>query len=377
MPSFYTYISLFIIGINLQAQTFNQYKSLKDTTLFSTHLGYDKDFSILLPKEWQSNFPTSFPLLIIFDRQREIDTDYILQTIDQLTYKEQMPSSVVIYLHSDKDKRSSETSFNSPNNFGIKHEQFLFKELIPWAKKSLNTSSFLGFIGHSRHGFFTTSLLTSKILDLNAIISFSPFLNQGIIHLSDSISQLDNTTLHSTKYYQYVIGNDNPQVYFKLDSIFSNMVNSKIIANGYFFKYADHYSVPSLGIAQSLYNVFAFWAKEQNCFLQSNEYSISTFQHKVKGHYGNHINPSLYVLNEKAWQAYENSKYEDAIQIWNYLIEIYPNFSEAYLYIIKVKLKLKQPILNTINSFKNSLKFSKLYSEFKKMELLEEIKNLK
>lgn len=376
MTSFFKIIILLFIGINLQAQTFNQYKILKDTTLFSTHLGYNKEFSILLPKEWQSNLPTDFPLLIVFDRQRERNTEYILQTIDQLTYKEQMPSSVVICLHSDKDKRTLETNFNAPNNNGKKHEQFLFKELIPWAKQTLHTSSFLGLIGHSRHGFFTTKLLTSKIQNLNAIISFSPFLNQGIIHLSDSISQLENTTLHSTKYYQYVIGNDNPQVYFKLDSIFSNMVNSKVKANGYFFEYADHYSVPSLGIAQSLYNVFAFWAKEQNNFLQSHEYSRSLFQQKIKSHYGNPINPSLYILNEKAWQAYKSLKYEDAIQTWNYLIELYPNFSEAHLYIIKAKLKLKQPISNTINSFKNSLKHSQLYSEFKKLELLEEIKNL-
>lgn len=362
-----------LLAQSLFAQHYFRYKTLEETSLTSKYLDSKKKISITVPIEWQENIPNTFPLLILFDRQRKSDTDYILHTIDNLTNNEQMPSVIIISIESDLTKRTAETTYSISHREGLaeKNEQFLFEELIPLAIKSYKANAFTLFIGHSRHGFFSTSLFQSRIHDLNAVISFSPFLYESNINLLDSLSMLSQTHFNGTKYYRYAIGNDNITTYYDLDSVFSKKNNTYLNTKGLLFENADHYTIPTLGISQSLYEIFEYWAIEDKKNIYTS--NIKSFNLKMKTHYGQELKQSLFTLNKMAWQHYENSNYNMALNIWRSLIELYPNFSEAYLSIIQTEKKLNKDYNNTIQAFKKSLKASILYSEFKKIELLDEL----
>ena len=91
-------------------------------------------------------------------------------------------------------------------------------------------------------------------------------------------------------------------------------------------------------------------------------------------HYGNNLDFSLGVLNGKGWSFYNEQEYLKAIKVWNELINQYPSFSEAYLYIIDAQQQLKLDISKTKIKFKESLQLSQYYSQEEKKELLSELK---
>jgi len=351
---------LIIITNNLYAQKKERYKKLVDTTFMSTNLGYEKNITVTVPIEWQSDIDNKFPLIILFDRQRKRNHDYIVNTIDYLTSNEQIPSFVILSIESTPEHRYFETlhSVSSPQGKADENEKFIFDELIPLAEKKYKANSFRLLIGHSRHGYFTSSLIQSRLEELNAVISLSPFFYQDNVNLVDSISQLNDRALNATKYYRFAIGNDYPQDFQQIDSALAEMNNLQINSKGILLEQADHYAIPSLTIAQLLYEVFEFWSKEQTQFLLAKNanspelYKVSN--HNILNHYGGELKCSFGILNAKGWRYFNESNFTAAIRTWEKLLA-------------ESKLNKKNP--KTIEAFKRSLVHSKLYSDFKKMDL--------
>ncbi|RYM32110.1 hypothetical protein ERX46_15625 [Brumimicrobium glaciale] len=372
---------LLLVTSSIFAQNYERYKNLLDTTITSENLSFDKNITVTVPFEWQKELKRDFPLIIIFDSQNERSHNYILNTIDYLTSNEQMPSSIIISVASEQQYRYIETLHEISNEKGLaaENEKFIFDELIPLAESQFNASKFRMLIGHSRYGYFTTSLLFSRINELNAIISLSPFFTQKNVELNDSIQKLKNYKTQSTKYYRFGIGNDYPEDFYKMDSVLQTLNNSSINSKGTLFKEADHNVTPGLTIAPALYEIFESWAHTQgkymsNDFNELNKFSI--FENEIKENYGSKIEFSLGALNGKGWYFYNEGQFDKAIEAWKLLIESYPNCSEAHLYILDVQIQLKQNYAKTIENFEESLANSKLYSENEKLELLKELEDL-
>lgn len=373
-----TYLSLILFLLILQAtaQKYERYKSVLDTSIASTNLGFNKSISITVPKEWQKGIGRSFPLIIVFDAQNARSHNYILNTIDYLTSNEQMPSSVIVSIASEQNYRYPETSHKASNKnaLALENEKFLFDELIPFVDKNYNASAFRLFIGHSRYGYFTTALMHSRINDLNAVISLSPFFFQRNVNLCDSIASLKNQKLTSNKYYYFGIGNDYPADYIKMDSVIKTLQNPLLHTKGYFFKNADHNATPGLTISVALYNIFEAWANTQAKYISNNQTDLSiihSLEKEIQTNYGSPLAFSLGILNGKGWYFYNEGKFDKAIEAWEILLSTYPNFSEAYLYIIDAQKELKINHTKTIEKFRASLKTSEMYSEKEKAELLE------
>lgn len=372
---------LVLITPNLFGQNYERYKTIVDTTITSKHLGFNKNITITVPFEWQKELNRDFPLIIIFDRQNQRSHNYILNTIDYLTSNEQMPSSILVSIESEQQYRYKETlhKATSKDGLAIENEKFLFEELIPLVESNYNASSFRLFIGHSRYGYFTTSLLHSRINELNAVISLSPFFTQKNVDLTDSIGHLNNQKLKSHKYYYFGIGNDYPSEFFKMDSTIKELNNKQLHTKGFLFKEADHNVTPGITIGISLYEIFEDWSYIQSKYF-SNEQTelniIDTLEKEILSNYGNRLEFSLGILNGKGWFFYNEGQFEKAIEAWEILIKSYPNFSEAYLYIIDAQIQIHKDYSLTVNRFKDSLSKSNIYSEKEKDELLEEFENM-
>lgn len=355
-------------------QTYERYKKLKDTTINSANLGFQKKISIVVPIEWQKETKNNFPLIIVFDKQNQRSNNYILNTIDYLTSNEQIPSSVIISVASEQRYRYIETQYkvSDPKGMALENEKFVFEELIPFAEKYYNTSSVRLLIGHSRYGFFTTSVLYRRINDLNAVISMSPFINQENIDLADSISQLNKRSFFNKKYYRFGIGNDYPADFIKLDSVARIINNPLLDIKGYSFKEAEHNATPGLLISTALYEIFEDWSAIQSRYISNKQKDLSiksSLEKEIVSKYGDNINFSLGILNGKGWFFYNDKQYEKAIMAWKILTDSYPNFSEAYLYIIRAQIQLKQNYLDTFNNFRRSLAKSEFYTEKEKKDL--------
>jgi tetratricopeptide (TPR) repeat protein len=363
------------------AQRYERYKSLGDTTIHSTNLGFGKKISIIVPIEWQGNTMNKFPLIIVFDRQNQRSNNHIINTIDYLTANEQIPSSLIISVASEQRHRYVETQYklSDPNGLALENERFVFDELIPLAEKNYNASAFRLLIGHSRYGYFTTSLLNTRINSLSAIISMSPFVKQANVDLADSMGRLKGQLFPSKKYYRFAIGNDYPEDFVKLDSVTKAIGSALLDFKGYRFKEADHNATPGLTIGIALYDIFEAWSAIQSKYISNKQKDLSvkpSLEKDILSNYGVRISFSLGILNGKGWHFYNEKQYEKAIMAWEILIKTYPNFSETYLNILRAKTHLKQNLENTLSAFKSSLATSQFYTEKQKKDLEIDLKEI-
>jgi tetratricopeptide (TPR) repeat protein len=374
-------VLLLIAAQGIQAQEYERYKKLYDTSYVSKALGFEKQVSITVPFEWQADVEQQFPIIIIFDRQNQRSHNYMVNTIDYLTSNEAMPSAVILSISSEENYRYYETLHNksSVNGYADKNETFIFDELLPFAKKELHASDFTLLIGHSRYGFFTTSLFCKRTNDLNAVISLSPFFTQKNVTLIDSIAALNEQNFKTTKYYRFGIGNDYPTDFHKMDSTIKLLNNPSLDTKGFFFPEADHNTTPGLTIATALYDIFEEWAKIQNIYFSNDQQDLSIMpilSQKIKSHYGSNIPFSLGYLNGKGWYFFGEQAYEKAIEAWEILLQSYPNFAEGYLYIIEAQIESKKDFSATIKKFEQALSHSTIYGEEEKIALKKELEEL-
>ena len=379
------FVLLFIFTLlttSLSAQNYERYKKLKDTIISSKNLGFEKKVSVIVPIEWQNGINNNFPLIIVFDKQNQRSHHYIMNTIDYLTSTEQIPSSVIISIASEQRYRYVETQYkiSDPNGLALENEKFIFEELIPLAEKEYKASSFRLLVGHSRYGYFTTSLFGSRINDVNGVIAMSPFFTQKNTDMTDSISNLNKHTYKAKKYYRFGIGNDYPDDFTRMDTVIKKHISHPFLdLKGYRFKEADHNTTPGLVISTALYEIFEDWAAIQAKYssLKQKDLRIKTaLEQEIVANYGVKLSFSIGVLNGKGWHFYNDKQYDKAIEAWQLLMEAYPNFSQGYLYIINAQIQLQQDYLKTAEKFKKSLVTSEFYTEKEKKALEAELQEM-
>lgn len=379
-----TILLIFFFGFltaSLFGQNYERYKKLIDTTITSKYLGFDKNITITVPFEWQKDMNRDFPLVIVFDRQNQRSHNYVINTIDYLTSNEQMPSSIIISVESEQRYRNLETLHKASVEEGLamENEKFIFEELIPLIENKYNASSFRLLIGHSRYGYFTSSLLYSRINELNGIISISPFFEQKNVNLIDSIGTLKKQVFDSKKYYRFGIGNDYPADFVKMDAAIRELNSPLFDLKGFFFKEADHNATPGLTIGVALYEIFEEWSHIQSKYFSNEQKDLTivdSLEREILSVYGNRLEFGLGILNGKGWYFYNEGQFEKAIESWEILMKAYPNFSEGYLYIMDAQMQLKKNFSQTAERFKVSLAKSNIYSGEQKGELMEELENM-
>lgn len=371
---------LLVLCTALFAQDYERYKTLTDTTISSAYLGFDKQFTVTVPLEWQADIDRRFPLIVVFDSQNERSHGYILRTIDYLTSNEQMPAAVIISVRSEQAYRYLETAYKASDEKGLafENEQFLFEELIPLAEKHYKASAFRVVVGHSRYGFFTSSILFSRLEDLNGIISLSPFFTQKNIAFTDSIATLQDKLLSHHKYYRFGIGNDYPDEFLQMEAAIGQRTHPMIDAKGVLFEEADHNVTPGLTIGVALYEVFEVWANIQHRYFSISEKdpaALRALEEEVASHYGHGLAFALGILNGKGWEYYNKENYEAAIVAWEIMMASYPNFSEGFLYILDAQMQLKreEDYADSIKRFRTSISGSAFYTEEEKAELIQEL----
>ena len=373
-------ILLFLFCANqIFSQAYESYKKLADTTISSLNLGYNKDISVIVPKDWQQNIEKTYPLTIIFDRQNTRSHQFIINTIDYLTISDQMPATIIVSVDSEQMKRTKETLHKKTNPIGMaeENELFIFNELIPFIEKNYKASKFRLLIGHSRYGYLTTYLFEKRLNQLNAVIALSPFFTtQQNMNLSDSISAVNSYTGKHIKYYRYGIGNDFPEEFEVMEQSLKLIDNKGINAKGILLPAAYHNATPGLLIPTALYNVFEYWSKQLNLFFDISNKNMNQLEiasKNIENHYGQKLRASIGILNGKGWEFYNDKQYEKAIAIWEILLTEYPNFSQGYLNIIWAKEELKLDTKQTKEKLINSLKHSEFYTTSEKEEILKEI----
>lgn len=340
----------FLLSFQALGQTESEYyRNPVDTFLKSKFFATDRKITIILPKSYNPEKPTKFPLIIVFDRQNSRIFRQIFETINYLVSFDEVPESIIIGISSENNQRFPETSLkaSSTNAKGAELEQFLFEELIPWAEQNYNCSKVKTLIGHSRFGYFSSYLLAKRMNELSAVISCSPFYLQDNVNLVDTLQKnLASTKLQHHVYYRFITGDsvsDSKDYRIMYSFLEQSTPNPKFKWKGSAFYNVQHMAVPGVAISSALIEVFDYWSGAVNKIQQSNEpltaKGYQEFKKNMQAHYGDTIGLGIAVFNGLGYKYYNEQKFNEARIVWTLLLEEYPMFTYAYVSIAKSYMK--------------------------------------
>lgn len=365
-------MSIFIY-VNANAQDEIEYYSDPiEKNIYSHSFLKNKNVTLILPTTYNKNRKKKYPLIIVFDRQNKSIFKQICESIIYLNRFDEIPEVIIVGITSDPKDRTLETTFKSENKNGRGEEMtnFVFNELIPWCESNYNTGFCRTIIGHSRFGYFTTSLMCSQYENLTGVISLSPFFYQKNLSLVDSVISnfSQSNKLQNRIYYRFVTGDslsDTSDYYSMKKALAKTPLSSKFDWEAYAFYNAKHNVVPGLGVMPSLLSIFNSWstlADELSPYKRSTDtLSYTKYLKQTKIDYGEELNLGLARLNGLGSDFFNKKRYPEARFFWEELLRDYPFYSPIYLDLTEVFLaegKKKQAI-KTLQKGLLSLKSNK------------------
>jgi hypothetical protein len=226
----------------------------------SSKLGESRDIKIQLPRNYNPEEKTLYPLIIV------LDGDYLFEpvtgNIDYQSYWGEMPKCVIVGVNQsttrEKDFYYDDAQF-FPSQDGADFFEFIGMELIPYIEGKYNVSQFRIVMGHDLGANFLNYYLFKDKPIFRAFVSFSPDLAPEMkSRLQQRLSILDTDTF----YYLATADNDiislNKDI-LEADVLLKALENPKVHYKFDNFTDADHYSMVGLGIPKALNQIFELY----------------------------------------------------------------------------------------------------------------------
>lgn len=246
---------LFVLLITLQATSQVIYEPFQ-----SSKLGEKRDIKIQLPRNYDPEEKTQYPLIIV------LDGDYLFEpvigNVDYQSYWGEMPRCVVVGVNQsttrDKDFYYDDSQF-LPSQDGADFFEFLGMELVPYIESKYNVSQFRIIMGHDLSANFLNFYIFKDQPMYRAFVSFSPDLAPEMgSRLQQRLSTIDVDTF----YYLATADNDiislNKSI-LEVDAALKTVDNPKLHYRFDNFTDADHYSMVGLGIPKALNQIFELY----------------------------------------------------------------------------------------------------------------------
>lgn len=194
-------LGIFLFALSVFGQK-NIYKKYESDYLMDM-----RDVRIHLPKGYNKDSISNFPLAIVLDGHKLFDL--YVGTADYYATQDQAPEQIVVGVEM-KESRGKDTGYNVSDSKLSADANLFYKfirdELIPYVEANYRTSPFLTIVGEGMSANFITHYLKEKNPIFNAYIclnpSFAPDVNNQIQNYNlERYGAMDNT------FYFYVSGN--------------------------------------------------------------------------------------------------------------------------------------------------------------------------
>lgn len=226
----------------------------------SSKLGDTRELKILLPRGYNQEDKTEYPLVVV------LDGDYLFEpvigNIDYQSYWDDMPECVVVGVKQSDTRTldftySDETFF--PSHEGASFFEFVGMELIPYIEDNYNVSQFRVVVGHDLSANFLNYYLFKEYPVFRAYISLSPDLApQMDTRLHEKLPLLQEDTF----YYLATADDDVQALRTKIvatNELLKNIDNPKLHYRFDNFTDANHYSLVGLGIPKAINEIFTLY----------------------------------------------------------------------------------------------------------------------
>ncbi len=195
MKKLFLFYFLFSFFLSFGQKTvFNNYQSdyLKDI----------RDISIYLPKSYEKDSISNFPLTIVLDAEKLFDL--YVGSSNYFAASDNAPEQIIVGVNIS-DTRKRDLSFDETTSKlgpeGKKFYQFIKDELLPYIEANYKTSPFLSIVGTGMSGNFVTYFLREKNPIFNAYVSLNPTLAPDSSKLIIDFNLNRLATIDNTFYY--------------------------------------------------------------------------------------------------------------------------------------------------------------------------------
>lgn len=286
-------------------------------------------------------------------------------TIDKLS-SERIPDMILIGI---SNTGVAGKYWSCPNDTGyVKNGEifynFLSKELIPEIQKKYRTNGYRILAGQSNTGLYVMYNLLFYPELFNAYIVASPMFGWcPDFYLDKTKSFLQNNREINKKLYVSYGDLDYVEVLSHINEFKKILEQSSTNLKWKLELIENSGHVPNV----TLNNALLFFFSECTMNAERKKLSISEIKshfEKLSAEYGFSVNPKDGVLFDMAYDLKNQKKYDESIEMFEYLISLYPN-SATYYYVLGLTYQEKGEIELAKDNFNKSLKIDPNYNRAK------------
>jgi len=147
----------------------------------STILNEERQVSIFVPQDYDSNISTKYQVLYLLDGEWHFH--YVSALVDKLVASGDLPNMIVVgIINNTRSKDLTPAGRNdNPNRFGGAKPflDFITQELQPWVEENYRTHPYNVLAGHSFGGLFTLYSMMEEPDAFQAYLALSPSLGRN------------------------------------------------------------------------------------------------------------------------------------------------------------------------------------------------------
>lgn len=188
-------IIIFSISLTFGQKTI--YKKYNSEVLNDT-----RELSIYLPKSYDKDSISNFPLAIVLDGQKLFDI--YVGASNYYAQLDNAPEQIVVGIDM-KESRNKDAGYDiisgNLDNNSEKFYRFIRDEMIPFIEASYKTSPFITIVGESLTANYITHFLKEEYSIFNAYICLNPTLSNTIVNQIESYNLQELSSQDNTFYF--------------------------------------------------------------------------------------------------------------------------------------------------------------------------------
>lgn len=215
---------------------------------------------------------------------------------------------------------------------GEKFLNFLEQELIPFIDRNYKTHPYRVIAGHSLAGSFVIYTLMNRPDLFGGYIATSPALGWDNGVMVNQAKSFFQKQARLDKYLYVTLGDEGDRIYDLVKEFTDTIRRTKPKDFRWEFnhmKNESHASVSHKSIYDGLEKLYVNWAISDEAAAAGLK-SVQNHYQNLTDRFGYKVNPSEMFLNNLGYQFLNLPDLEEALAIFNYNIELYPQSANVY-----------------------------------------------
>lgn len=209
---------------------------------------------------------------------------------------------------------------------------FLEQELIPYIDRNYKTHPYRVLAGHSLAGTFTIYTLLNRPDLFGGYIAISPALGWDNAVMLDEAKSFFQKQARLDKFLYITLGNEGDRIFDIIKDFTDTIRRTKPKDLKWEFTYMEkesHSSITHKSVYDGLEKLYLNWAIPDEV-AASGLKSVKNHYRQLTDRFGYNVNPSEMFLNTLGYQFLNSRDLEEALAIFKYNIELYPQSANVY-----------------------------------------------